>query len=334
MIYDFNDLELSAVRYGGHAGSKLGVVIDGENWILKFPKSTRNFSKKVDMSYSTSPLSEYIGSHVYELIGIPVHKTILGIRDNRVVVACKDFTGNGSVYRLDDFNSISNDYVSGLDEKLSQAPSSSDTQTQGLEEVMIIMENNPSFLKVPTFKSHFWDMFIVDALIGNNDRNSGNWGLLYNKETGDTAIAPVFDNGASFNNNTDEKRIEQILNDQDRFLQSSYETRRCFFSGEDGKKINPLKYIESMANDDCNRALLRVVPNIDPVSIRDMIESIPRDCNGITVISDARKEFYCQCIEYRYEKSLYPSFLKAKELEQQGRLEETSYNRETDELEL
>ncbi len=335
MIFEFDGLELSSVRYGGHAGSKLGVVINGENWFLKFPQSTRTFARKVDMSYSTSPLSEYIGSHIYELIGIPVHDTLLGIRDGRVVVACKDFTGDSSICRLDDFNAISNDYVSGLDEKLSQVTSTSDTHAQSLDEITVIMENNPSFLKIPALKDHFWDMFVVDALIGNNDRNSGNWGLLYNKLTGESSVAPVFDNGSSFNNNTDEKRIEHSLNDKDVFFQSAYATRRSFFLGADGKKLNPFAYIESMKNDDCNRALLRVVPNIDTNSIREMIESIPSEWNGIQIISDNRKEFYCQCVEYRYEKSLYPCFLKAKELEQQGQLESDSFvRREDDDLEL
>ena len=37
MIKNFNNLKESGIRYGGHAGNKLGVVIDGENWFLKFP---------------------------------------------------------------------------------------------------------------------------------------------------------------------------------------------------------------------------------------------------------------------------------------------------------
>ena len=47
------------------------------------------------ISYVTSPLSEYIGSHIYEILGYDVHKTILGIcndgKRNKVVCACKDF---------------------------------------------------------------------------------------------------------------------------------------------------------------------------------------------------------------------------------------------------
>ena len=110
-IKDFNNCTENMLTYGGHAGAKLGIIIDGENWFLKFPKSTRTLRKKVDMSYSTSPLSEYIGSHIYESIDIPVHKTMLGVRDNKLVVACKDFRNDLSKSTFEDYNSIYNIYI-------------------------------------------------------------------------------------------------------------------------------------------------------------------------------------------------------------------------------
>ena len=65
------------------------------------PKTAKKFNeRKVEISYTTSPISEYIGSHVYEIIGIPVHKTMLGIKDKKVVVACKDFRKKPSTYFL------------------------------------------------------------------------------------------------------------------------------------------------------------------------------------------------------------------------------------------
>lgn len=57
-VENFNDAEINTLVYGGRSGQKLGIVINNENWFLKFPKSTNGFRKKVDMSYSTSPLSE------------------------------------------------------------------------------------------------------------------------------------------------------------------------------------------------------------------------------------------------------------------------------------
>ena len=308
---DFNELKTNTLVYGGKSGQKLGVIINGDNWFLKFPKSTKRFSKQVDMSYSTSPLSEYIGSHIYESIGIPVHETKLGIKDGKVVVACKDFRENINTIRFDDYNAINNLYVSGLEEKLSSFSSSS--HLVDLEGIMIVMENNPRFLEHPELKERFWDMFIVDALIGNNDRNNGNWGMLVNSITNEMTVAPVFDNGAAFGSNIDDKKMERILNDEKRFEQSGYSSRICAFSRED-KAINPFKYIESLKNEDCNAALMRIVPKINVENIQKMINEIPNEVNGIQIISDVRKEFYCKCIEYRYEKSLYPTYLKIKEI--------------------
>ena len=56
-IYDFNNVELSGRMYGGLSGSKLGIILDNEYWILKFPKNTKYFDN-VDISYTISPLSE------------------------------------------------------------------------------------------------------------------------------------------------------------------------------------------------------------------------------------------------------------------------------------
>lgn len=45
--------------------------------MVKYPKSTKLMN--VDgMSYTTSPLSEYIGSQIYKILGYDVHETIQG----------------------------------------------------------------------------------------------------------------------------------------------------------------------------------------------------------------------------------------------------------------
>lgn len=308
MIYDFNNLPESGLRYGGHAGSKKGIIIDNENWLLKFPKSTKDY-RDVDISYTTSPLSEYLGSKIYESIGIDVHKTLLGECDGKIVVACKEFR-NGVHEIFDDYNAISNDYITGLDEKLEET-SSSDTHNVNLDEIMIIMDNNPLFKQLPNLKDRFWDMFIIDALIGNNDRNNGNWGVIVNTQTKENRIAPVFDNGASFSNKSSDAKMQKILNNKESFIASVYTSRRCVFSKED-IQINPLKYIESLENDDCNNALVRIFPKINVTKITNIIYDVPNEYNGIKITSNIQKEYYSKCIEYRYEKVLLPTYEKIK----------------------
>lgn len=297
-IYDFNELKTSNIRYGGNAGFKKGVVIDNEKWFLKFPKNTRGFDK-VEISYTTSPLSEYIGSNIYENIGIDVHETKLGIYGSKLVVACKDFNGDNEY--LDEYTSIKNDYVEGLEEKLSS------TSGIDIDEIMLVMDNNPVFIQTPELKERFWDMFVVDAFIGNNDRNNGNWGLIVNKSTGEQRIAPVYDNGNAFNNKASDEQLTKILNDKHKFKQSVYDSRTCVFSKND-KKINPLKYIEQGENPDCNAAVLRVVPRIEMEQIKNIIYDIPNEFEGIRIISDIQKEFYFKSLEYRYENILEPFY--------------------------
>lgn len=293
-----------------HAGQKLGIIYNNENWLLKFPKSTKNFSD-VELSYSTSPLSEYIGSHIYEVLGIPVHKTLLGKKDNKIVVACKDFRENAIDYRFEDYNSITNRYVEGLEEKISST-SSSNLKYVDLTSVFVVMDNNPIFLNNKELKERFWDMFVVDALIGNNDRNNGNWGILVNNFTNEISVAPVFDNGSSFGNNIDDNKIKRILENEGRFKQSAYESRICIFSNND-KPINPLKYIESMKNEDCNEAVKRIVPKVNKDKIKKIIYDIPNSYDGLEVISDVRQEFYYKCMEYRIDKVLLPTYENLKD---------------------
>lgn len=104
-IQDFESCETSGQFYGGNAGRKIGLVWRDGDWLVKFPGTTRNLQGSVP-SYTTAPVSEWLGSHVYAALGIPVHETVLGIRDGRIVCACRDFTFPDS--RLVNFHDLKN----------------------------------------------------------------------------------------------------------------------------------------------------------------------------------------------------------------------------------
>ena len=38
-LENFDKYTDSGISYGGHSGSKKGMLIDGENWLVKYPKS-------------------------------------------------------------------------------------------------------------------------------------------------------------------------------------------------------------------------------------------------------------------------------------------------------
>ena len=297
-IENFDLLIPSGISYGGHGGSKKGIIINNERWFLKYPKSTKSMDVK-GLSYSTTPLSEYIGSHIYDSIGLETHKTKLGIANGKVVVACKDFLNNNEV--IIDYNSIKNEYDENVEKAMENLSSSSNIDSNhDLEEVLLMMEKNPYFKLFPELKERFWDMFIIDAFINNNDRNEGNWGLILNKETNNLRLAPIFDNGAAFYNKSSDDKLKSIYFDEVKFKQSVYDSAISIYR-EKGKLINPLKYIENMKNEDCNKALLRIFPKIDMNKIVDIFNEIPEEYDNLVILSKIQKNYYLKSLKYQYD---------------------------------
>lgn len=99
-MIDFTALPTRNKFYAGANGAKIAVIYDGEQYMLKFPAPA---PKNKELSYANSCISEYIGCHIFNSVGIAAQETLLGIyRKNgaeKIVVACKDFTSPGIVLR-------------------------------------------------------------------------------------------------------------------------------------------------------------------------------------------------------------------------------------------
>lgn len=305
-IIDFSNYKSNGRTYGGNSGSKRGILINGEDWFLKYPKSTKSMEIE-DMSYTTTPLSEYLGSHIYDILGFSVHETLLGYINGKIVVACKDFTKNNEI--LVDYNSLRNNPDMLDDEKIDSI-----TSDNSLEELEDVMGFNIYFKNIDGLKAHFWDMFVVDTFINNNDRNPGNWGVILNRDTYEYSISPIYDNGASFYNKTSDERMKRILKDDFKIKQSFYDNSRLIFTLED-KVINPLKLIESMANEELNKAILRIVPKIDLKKIKNLFDEVPEYYQDVPVMSLEQKEYYYRSLEYKYNNVLLPIYKQLLDIE-------------------
>ena len=66
-----------------------------------------------NLSYSNSCVSEYLGSHIFNMLNMKAQETILGKftykNTDRIAVACKDFEIDG--YKLMDFASVKNQVI-------------------------------------------------------------------------------------------------------------------------------------------------------------------------------------------------------------------------------
>lgn len=296
-VIDFNECKENDRDYGGNAGEKLGIIFNEENWFLKFPKSTVGMNR-IDISYTTSPLSEYIGSHVYEALGISTHETLLGEKDGKIVVACKDFLKEGE--KLKEFKNLKNMYNKDLTELLANESSSGSGDGTNLKVVLAVIEKNKVLKNVEGVKERFWDMFVVDALINNNDRNNGNWGVIMHCDSS-KSLTPVYDNGNCFNNKASPLKLLNIFKDKNQLENIAYKSTFCIYSGDDNKLINPNQFILSAENEDCNKAVKRIFERFDLHKIYKIIDEIPCEYHKIPVLDDIYKVFIKVTLRLRKE---------------------------------
>ena len=108
-LIDFSNCPvIPGQAYNGANGKKIAVEYLGQQYMLKFPPSGEN--KQTTLSYTNSCISEYLGSSIFNLLGITAQETLLGTYEvngkSKVVCACRDFTADGKI--LYDFCSIKN----------------------------------------------------------------------------------------------------------------------------------------------------------------------------------------------------------------------------------
>lgn len=283
-MIDFTSAKVKNKAYAGANGSKISVIYNNEQYMLKFPPLP---TINKEMSYTNSCISEYIGCKIFDSVGIPVQETVIGTYTSngreKIVVACKDFTSPGIT--LQDFASLKNRIIdserNGYGTELNDILSTIDEQTSMDSDVI---------------KTRFWDMFIVDALIGNWDRHNGNWGFLYNNSTDEVVLAPVFDCGSSLYPQADDELMTRILNNKNEFNHRIFDIPLSAIT-YNGKKINYFNFLSEGKFEDCNTALKRILSRIDMKKIYEIIDDTP-------TVTDIQNEFYKTMLTARKERIL------------------------------
>lgn len=275
-MIDFTNCKEELNEYSGSEKKKT-LIYNNHKYLVKFPDPVRE--KKKNISYINNAFSEYIGSKIFELIGFKTQKVILGTfnynNKEKIVCACEDFTDDNN--ELYEFENIALSY--NVDKK-------NDTE---LSDIMSVIEGN-SVVDSKTTSVNFWNMFIVDALIGNTDRHNGNWGFIKNRKNKEITLSPVYDCGSCLNPMLEDDQIEVLDNKEIKNL--SLNCYSCI--KENSNKINYMEFIKSCHNKYCNEAVLNIYPKIDIDKINNFISSI--EC-----ISDVRKTFYKSLINNRYQ---------------------------------
>lgn len=275
-MVDFTGCMEEMNQYKGSEKKKT-LIYNGKRYLVKFPDPIREKNKY--LSYINNAFSEYIGSNVFQMIGFKTQNTILGTyqykEKEKIVCACEDFTDK--THTLYEFESIV--LSTNPDKKIET----------DLEDIIEVIEEN-QLVNKEDVKRKFFDMFIIDAFIGNTDRHNGNWGFLLNEETKEISFAPIYDCGSCLNPMLEDEELAQLSPSELKNL--ALNTFSCI--KERGKKIPYLSYIASMERTECNQALVRVFEKINLTKILEFIDSI-------SCISNVRKAFYKNLFEIRYE---------------------------------
>lgn len=280
MYIDFSNYKLSNIQYGG-SEKKIGILIDGAPYMLKFQKNTP-FGKRYNH------ICEYIGSHIFELLGFNVHETQLGYYNKNEVVACKDFVTEG--VQFVPFNDVGE----------SSIEVNKDIYQYSYEDIIELLESNKKLTNVSETISVFFEMYIVDALIGNFDRHGANWGFL--KKNNKYFLAPIFDNGSClFSQMINEDEMEYVINNPMEIDKRVYmfPTSQIMLNN---KKSSYYDVISSLQFEECNKALMKIYNKIDLNKINKIIDDLK--------ISEIQKRFYEVMIKERYNKIIKYSYEK------------------------
>ena len=295
--------------YGGDAGAKESIIYNHDVYMIKYPKTTRDLVNP-QLSYTTSPLSEHLGSQIYKSFGVPTHDIFLGKRRDKIVVACKDFTrivderhnNRAQIIReLIPFHNLKNDFMSSDLE--SYSGSGSETL---LSEVLATINGQSDLKVVKGALERFWDMFVIDAFIGNNDRNNGNWGLLFDYETSEVTLAPVYDNGNAFFNKRSIAQMEKRLAHHQLMEEDSFLNPTCVYKytglDNEGHTIKPFDFMARGEIEECNQAIERFVNTVNFKRIKKVIDDIPEAYGSLQVMPQIQKDFYKELLKIRCDK--------------------------------
>lgn len=275
MITDFSRCHDSGRFYTG-AERKKGILLNGENYIIKFRKNSLT-----GLTYNH--VSEYLGCHIFSMAGILTQETWLGTYQGEEVVLMKDFTSEEDVFVP--FNDVGDSSLDMDKERFQYSYS----------DIMEMLELNRKLTHVEETIDAFWDMFILDAFLGNFDRHGSNWGFL---KCGDRyRMAPVFDNGSClFPKLVTDAQCQEVMDSEAEMERRVYQfpTSQILLRGRKSSYYDVIASHEFAA---CDAALKRMADKIDLPSVYDLIESV----DGMSV---CRKSFLCRMLHMRFEKLL------------------------------
>ena len=188
--------------------SKVWIKLDGKRFLLK-----------------TNPnvaITEHVGSRFFNELGVSAQHTELVIFRGELACLISDIIED-KVFRT--FKCVFD----------SSIKSGSDERSYTIDDIEYILDRycNADWIFVQNLEYWFFKVLVVDALIANGDRHSGNWGYLCKSDQ--RYQCDVFDNGASLFpemidfRNISEKQWHTLVVDLPKSQVRAIPDRKCTF---------------------------------------------------------------------------------------------------------
>ena len=287
----FDDLRPAYSYYNG-AAKKFSVFYDDKIFMIKCPAKAK-MENELNTSYSHNSFSEFISCHIINALQIPnvtAQHTLLGVYQDKLSVACEDFTTPQK--QLVSFDMVHN----------TNTNSEASGRHPILQDTLETYEITPVLREHPIFLQRFWDTFILDALLGNYDRHSGNWGFLNNPYTGEMELAPIFDCGSCLYPALSDESLDRILSSREEIDKRLYTFPLSALKDRDsGEKLNYTAFLSYTADKNCLASLQKITECFSMNAIESVLNQTP-------YISDKRRTFYHTMIQERFQNILLPAY--------------------------
>lgn len=297
-IKDYYDFDISIKCKNGYSYNgnteKVGVTINGVPYIMKYQKDTD------DGSEDTSLWSEYVASHFINNLGLCAHEThITSYKSNsgeiKNVVLLKDFTVGTK-----GLQSYGNTKQSSENTDITDKVYTFDDIAHMINCHTKISEEFKNITLV-----NFWNMIMLDAILGNRDRHPGNWGYIKLSDK-DYKFSPIYDNGASLFPNINKvfdtyknSKIEFILFRSGYFPACLIMRNVGTLSDPEYKRTNYKEFIHNDVSTSNCVEKLDALNRFKSIGIENIKNAITLAVDN-KLIPDLYKEFYIACVCARY----------------------------------
>ncbi|WP_318506126.1 HipA domain-containing protein [Bacillus sp. T3] len=283
MLRDITDWE--HIGYGGKSTLEKEELRspEGLKYLIKYPRP-------FEVGISWEDITELIAAEIGKILGLEMMKVEMVIRKGKRGCLLRNFVEEYDALMAEEGGAL-------LTELVEEYKEVQESEWKNLE---LIHQGFQMIQKFPYWefmKSEFIDMQLFDILIGNQDRHSYNWQLLFLPSIG-AKFSPIYDNGASLGFRFDEDQLKFKAASEQEMNKYTKNTRvkAGLFENKSVKAKDTINYISEHFPIEFEESAKKLA-EFDIIRYSKFI-------NSLDVLSKAKKEWLLNIIPYRRKKIL------------------------------